>query len=311
MIFNVNIGSTFNGPSGTDTPWKIDSSRRGNYFFERPDIKCRIQIPLFKEDSKFIATKIGDGYLTPPNTKFETYTSTLSPFFANNRTKEESPEIVYVTLDSSVKLIQYKSPYDIRYTYRGRPGKNGISPYQGCVCLVPDMIEYKDTPMFELIVKNLEENKYHSIKVLLDIEHSQIRVNDYPVNNQRMINVFDKIDQDKKRPRFKIQIKNGSPVLTHMWVVDSDEKEDMVYELLEYSLHPKVYENRTYVLNTQSMDEATITNLFKRHIDKTNDRCFTMVDDARIPYPLWKETKQLYVFRYNSENGFLSCLKSI
>lgn len=268
-------------------------------------------MPVLRGNPQFLKNTIGDGYPIPPNTRFETYTSTLAPFFANNKNQEESPEIVYVTLDSSVKLIQYKSPYDIRYTYRGKPDKNGISSYQGCVCLVPEIEDLKDAPIFELIVKNIEENKYHSIKVLLDIANSQIRINDYPVNNPTMIEVFKKIDADKKRPRFKIQIRNGSPVITHTWIVDSEEKKHEIDELLKNSLYHYVYKCRAYIMNTENMNEETIQYLFRRHVETTGDKVFTMVDNAKIPYPAWKENKQIYVFRYNTENGHLSCLKSI
>ena len=309
MIYNVNLGDTFTGDIAVNTDWSLELSKKGNYFFQRKDIHCRIQLPRLYH---FEFKQVGDGWTVPEGRDFATYTNNLAPYFRNVHDDEDKvyyTDVVYVTLDHTVKLINYKTPYDIRYTFRGRPGKDRISKYHGCVVALHDAEELRDLPIFEMIIK-IPDGSFESVKVLLNTEDHQIVVNRYPIYKKKTIDVFKKIDKDRRLPRFKIKVEHGLPYLTNIWVVDNIITEDIIEDLL-YTFLPYGIAQRTYVLNTESMNEDTVRNVFKEHVNRTEDVCFTMVNDATVPYDLWRETKQNYVFKYNTDSGKLTCMKSI
>ena len=308
MIYNVNLGDTYAGDPPVNTSWSLQQSKKGNYFFERKDIHCRIQIPRLDDPGPLVGTRLGDGYIIPADRIFATYTNNLAPYFRREQDVTEG-DIVYITLDSTVKLINYKTPYDIRYTYRGRPGKNHVSQYQGCVIVLHEEEELKDLPIFELILK-ISDGSFESVKVILNKDENQIVVNRYPIYKKKTLDIFTKIDNDKRLPRFRIKIEHGHPCLTGIWVVKDSMTEEQILDLLFDNL-PYGVAQHAVVMNIESMDDLGIRTVFRLHSEKNESQCFTMVDDAEIPYELWKELKQNYVFKYNSETGKLTCLKSV
>ena len=308
MLYNVNIGSSFQVPSGIDTPWKLKTSKNGHYYLEREDIRSRIQIPRVKGNLRMVGKLIGDGFVTPPYTEFQTYRSNLAPVFSTFHTGIGQTDVIYITLDSSAKLIKFKTPFDIRYTYRGRPNKEGVFPYQGCVLLVTEDQDIKNDPVFEMIVKI--DGEFRSYKIMFDRVGTQIGIVQSPVTNNRVIEECRKIDERPKSPRFRVKLEKSTKVPTNLWVVDTPETFNKVADFLEQNMNSKE-RSRAHIMDITGLNDDQIIEKFRSVVTESGDRCFTMVDEAKVPYPVWKETKQLFAFKFDTENESLYCIKSI
>lgn len=301
MIYNMNLGSRYEGET---TPW-IDEVINGRTFISRDDIGQKIKVIGLDRHDPYLLQKFGDGQVLPHSKRWvnnnHTLGSILIPSKPPKKAQEDQDEtIVYITLDDTYKLLQYKSNYEILQTY-GVKGK-----YVGCALVIPPnrMKENEANRLMELHVKNVEINRYQVIKIDLDPTNGILSNIQEDVNNKKLVSQLKGID--KKNPngrKFKFYV-FGDKMLTSVYFVSNDEE----YKVIDcLTSHIK---NRKIVKIKEGMSEEELKKLCYSSLVDEHVRGFTMVGKTDIPYEIWNYCKQLYVFRWDMEKKRLICMKS-
>lgn len=298
MIFNINLGTEY---EGENTPW-VEEIINGIPFFTRDDINQKIKVFGCDIDNPFTLRKFGNGQILPASkwvNNNKTLSSTLRPI-RNSKNKDNSEEfIVYVTLDNTLKLLKYKSNFEILQTY----GMKGV--YVGCVLVIPPnkLKENSDNQLIQLYVKNLKTNRLQVINVTLEPTSATTMVSQADVSNSKLVHEL--FDIDKTNPngrKFKFYI-HGPKAITNTYFVSNKEEMKIAEELT------KNVKNRK-IISVKGMDHDQMLKVCKEHLIDKHIRAFTMIGETDIPFDIWNQCRQIYVFRYIPKTKKMVCLKS-
>lgn len=295
LIFDVNLGKdSFVDNKGSWTKVEISDY----LFFSREDINQKIRLGSKVEIGSSSLSFYKDGQILPFNVKWVNSYNNLNPMLFNVNKKEEEykEHIVYITMDNSLKLLRFKSFFSILQTYHKR------DEYQGCAIIIPEKKLDHEKPIFELTVKNLETNRYQYIKIYLT-DDSEIKIDQQDVRSRKLVSELRKIDNRKSYVHFKVKVPKKT-FLTNTYFCKNQEDSEKIMELTEGIKNKNVIDLSRY----HSEDEKT--SAINDALLGSHTRAFTIVGDADVPYELWKENKQLYIFKYDIEEEALICLKS-
>ena len=291
MIYNVNLGKKYDG---VETPWIQEFNQFGS-FITRDDINQMIKIPHLDDRDTFNLSKLGDGQILPVNSKWVNNGKNLSPSLISIRKEgvEINEAIVYVTLDcSTYKLLKFKATQPVLITY------HKDDEYVGCAIVADNAKVQTDTPIVEIWVKDLAENRYKIVSIYLHDSENSIatKIEDAP---GKEVKDLSKLDDSRKR-RFKVLT---NKLITSTIFVDKDEDEKTMKKLTKTMKYANI-------INIKNLKEKELADLCKKELKDKKVKCITLVNDTDVPYTLWNENRILFVFSYDTEKKRQSCRKS-
>ena len=296
MIFNINLGEEY---KGEETPW-VEEICNGFPFFVRNDINQKIKV-YGDTNAPFTLGSWGDGQVLPPNTRWGNNNRTLSSTLVPIRDKKNDLDdsIVYVTVDCTLKLLKYKSNVEILQTY----SQKGC--YVGCVLVIPpNKLKDKEyNKLIEIYVKNLKTNRLEVIRVSLDPTEARTKVEQEDVANSKLVRELfeiDKMNPNGKKFRYYL---HGPKPITNTYFVSNKQEKKIAEDLT------KNVKNRK-IISIENLSHDEILKVCKEELIDNHIRGFTMIGNTDIPYDIWNQCKQIYVFRYIPRTKTMLCLKS-
>ena len=294
LVFDVNLGTE----SFVKNRESWETEKINDFlFFSRKDINQKIRLGTKVETFADTLTFYQDGQILPKNVKWVNSYKNLNPILFNVNKKEEGyrEHLVYITMDSSLKLLRFRTFFSILQTY------HKVNEYQGCVIVIPEKSLDPEKPIMELTVKNTENNRYQYIKIYLP-DNAEVTIDQQDVRNRKQVNDLRKLDNRKSHYHFKIKVPKGT-LLTNTYICNNSSDFNRMMELTDD------IKNRS-IVNISLFEGEEQKSVINEKLLGSNVRAFTIVNDAQVPYELWKENKQLYVFKYNTEDETVTCLKS-
>ena len=321
-LYNVIFGNYNIAPD----PWSHIMDEHGNHFITKEDIRQRMRLdksiqpvdyPHEGELEPIWKSSNIQCYQFLPNVKWVNNNKNMNPLLLANKVEDGStPDsddeqiVVYVTVQANYHITRFTTKYKILQTYHKK------DVLQGCA-VVLTVGELKADDRHEIIQFSAYDDKKKdfanfTVEAMSDdltkINTKRKSVTD-PKLKARMQQQIDKYKNSYMG--FKIRVHPGDS-LTSLYII-SDRLDPSVHEKIDaiaetingffyFQVDMDSYEN----------DEEYQKDFFaqlKNEIEKNRIRAVTLVG-VRLPLPIIKQMKLLYVFDYRPEQNLIVCKKA-
>lgn len=291
--------------------WEIKSDDYGNNYYVKENIKKRIRI---SKDLSFnpnleravppevFTSGVVNLYETPSSARWVNNNKNMNPTLTVG--KDNDQMIVYLTvLARGYRVIDFSTRHRILQTYRQK------GEYQGCAIVLnkSDLLKNekeRDNEVFRLVVRNKKSERFEVISLTLNLATNELEIiNKEDISEYKPARLYAVEKKFAEGVLFRVRVKKND-FLTNTYFV-SPEKEAETKELVSG------IKNANVVVLTPNMLENvdTLRAVLKEELEAKKVRAFT-TNGVRIPNELVKEFKQLYIFDYDSEKGYIKCVKS-
>lgn len=301
MLYTITLGTKNIAPDN----WEIIKDEHGNAFFEKKDIRQRIRLDnSIKNFTHAVTTshphELATRTALPKFTKWVNNNKNMNPMIMHDgksRDKSYSPlVVVYLTIDTSYKMLSYFTDHRILQTYHKK------DEYQGCA-IVTDERTLAETP--ELITINVKEVESGEFKTLtLSMCDNRIVCLSRSMETEvekKMKDICDKYQNSYLG--FKIHTLQHE-LVTCTYLVDESKME-------KAAALTKYIKNAVLIpLSKETLaNEELLHQILQEEILDKKIRTVTLYG-VTLPLGICKEFKLLYVFTYNDKLDTLLCRKS-
>lgn len=289
--------------------WSIESDNYGNNYYTKENIRKRIRLakdldfqPNLERANppEVFHSGIVNEYNTPVNSRWVNNNKNMNPMLIAG--KDDEQMIVYLTvMAEDYRVIDYTTRHRVLQTYRKK------DEYQGCAIVLNKSDLYKnekdtDNEIFRLVVRNKTTERFEVIR--LKFKNDKIEICDSEdISDYKPARLYAVEKKFTEGVLFRVRVKKND-FLTNTYFVSPD-KEEETKELVSG------IKNANVVILTDEMlkNMEILRAVLRDELEAKNIRAFT-TNGVRIPNELVKEFKQLYIFDYDSEKGYLKCVKS-
>ena len=289
--------------------WSIESDNYGNNYYTKENIRKRIRLakdldfqPNLERANppEVFHGGIVNEYNTPANSRWVNNNKNMNPMLIAG--KDDEQMIVYLTvMAEDYRVIDYTTRHRVLQTYRKK------DEYQGCVIVLnkSDLCKNEkdtDNEIFRLVVRNKTTERFEVIR--LKFKNDKIEICDSEdISDYKPARLYAVEKKFTEGVLFRVRVKKND-FLTNTYFVSPD-KEEETKELVSGIKNANVVILTDEMLNNMEILRAVLRD----ELEAKNIRAFT-TNGVRIPNELVKEFKQLYIFDYDSEKGYLKCVKS-
>ena len=311
MLYNVVLGDTRH----VSDKWKL-IKEGGFYFYEKADLGQRIRLSQDFENPDELVYEWGTDSIQCYNIGndkiWRNNTSNMNPIFRKldpTKARDVSERIVvYVTVMKNYKIVDFKTNYQILYTYH----KKGY--YQGCVVvLTREQLEIRGTKdLLTLFVYDRKKDAARQISIGFKdtkdthLQTKSVNVKD-PDEKQRII---ERIQESRARDQesllgFKCVCEKNT-FLTSVYFTTPE-----YYGYLKKRV--RICNKDVVCVNEETLkDRDRLLALVRKHTHGKQVRAITQMG-LKLPLQVIKGANILYVFNlYQDRDGtvHLSCIKS-
>lgn len=289
--------------------WSIESDNYGNNYYTKENIRKRIRLakdldfqPNLERANppEVFHGGIVNEYNTPVNSRWVNNNKNMNPMLIAG--KDDEQMIVYLTvMAEDYRVIDFTTRHRILQTYRKK------DEYQGCAIVLnkSDLCKNEkdtDNEIFRLVVRNKTTERFEVIR--LKFKNDKIEICDSEdISDYKPARLYAVEKKFTEGVLFRVRVKKND-FLTNTYFVSPD-KEEETKELVSGIKNANVVILTDEMLNNMEILRAVLRD----ELESKNIRAFT-TNGVRIPNELAKEFKQLYIFDYDSEKGYLKCVKS-